>query len=71
MMLCRVHELRAGGGSTLDSRSILAVATQGGSAVDELPVLDNEVEAADHCRCEGGQPKNFARACLLLLAEAP
>ena len=25
------------------------------------------VEAADRCRCEGGQPKNFARPCLLLL----
>jgi PadR family transcriptional regulator, regulatory protein PadR len=36
--------------------------------VQELPVL----EAADQCRCEGGQPKNFARPCLLLLlAEAP
>ncbi len=30
------------------------------------------VEAADHCRCDGGQPKNFVRSCLLLLvAEAP
>lgn len=30
------------------------------------------VEAADHCRCDGGQPKNFVRPCLLLLlAEAP
>ena len=38
----------------------------------ELPVLAPEVEAADQCRCEGGQPKNFARPCLLLLlAEAP
>ena len=38
----------------------------------ELPVLEPEIEAADHCRCEGGQPKNFARPCLLLLlAEAP
>ena len=38
----------------------------------ELPVLTPEVEAADQCRCEGGQPKNFARPCLLLLlAEAP
>jgi len=25
------------------------------------------VEAADRCRCDGGQPKNFARPCLLLL----
>src|SRR5437764_13262750 len=25
------------------------------------------VEPADRCRCEGGQPKNFARPCLLLL----
>jgi len=40
--------------------------------MQELPVLDSGVEAADHCRCEGGQPKNFARPCLLLLlAEAP
>lgn len=38
----------------------------------ELPVLDPDVGAADRCRCEGGQPKNFARPCLLLLlAEAP
>ena len=36
--------------------------------VDTIPVI----EAADHCRCDGGQPKNFARPCLLLLlAEAP
>ena len=40
--------------------------------MQELPVLESGVEAADHCRCEGGQPKNFARPCLLLLlAEAP
>jgi PadR family transcriptional regulator len=25
------------------------------------------VEAADRCRCDGGQPKNFVRPCLLLL----
>lgn len=38
----------------------------------ELPVIDERVEAADRCRCDGGQPKNFARPCLLLLlAEAP
>ncbi len=38
----------------------------------ELPVIYPEVEAADSCRCDGGQPKNFARPCLLLLlAEAP
>jgi poly-beta-hydroxybutyrate-responsive repressor len=35
--------------------------------VQELPVLDSGIEAADRCRCEGGQPKNFARPCLLLL----
>jgi poly-beta-hydroxybutyrate-responsive repressor len=30
------------------------------------------VEPLDRCRCDGGQPKNFARPCLLLLlAEAP
>lgn len=35
---------------------------------DVIPVI----QAADHCRCEGGQPKNFARPCLLLLlAESP
>lgn len=36
-------------------------------------VLDTGAqEVADHCRCEGGQPKNFARPCLLLLlSEAP
>jgi PadR family transcriptional regulator len=40
--------------------------------VKELPVLGSGVEAADHCRCDGGQPKNFARPCLLLLlAESP
>lgn len=35
--------------------------------MQELPVLDSGIEAADRCRCEGGQPKNFARPCLLLL----
>ena len=40
--------------------------------MEELPVLSSAVEAADHCRCDGGRPKNFARPCLLLLlAEAP
>lgn len=35
-------------------------------------MLSSGAEAADHCRCDGGQPKNFARPCLLLLlAEAP
>jgi poly-beta-hydroxybutyrate-responsive repressor len=34
--------------------------------VHELPVLE-PIEAADRCRCDGGQPKNFARPCLLLL----
>ena len=39
--------------------------------VQELPVLDLTGDAADQCRCDGGQPKNFARPCLLLLlAEA-
>jgi poly-beta-hydroxybutyrate-responsive repressor len=39
--------------------------------VQELPLLET-VEAADSCRCSGGQPKNFARPCLLLLlAESP
>ena len=40
--------------------------------MQQLPVLDSSGEAADHCRCDGGQPKNFARPCLLLLlAENP
>ena len=40
--------------------------------MQELPVIYPAVEAADGCRCEGGQPKNLARPCLLLLlAEAP
>jgi poly-beta-hydroxybutyrate-responsive repressor len=39
--------------------------------VQELPLLET-VESADSCRCSGGQPKNFARPCLLLLlAESP
>ena len=33
----------------------------------ELPVLDLGVGAADSCRCDGGQPKNSVRPCLLLL----
>lgn len=37
----------------------------------ELPILVRDAET-DGCRCDGGQPKNFARPCLLLLlAEAP
>jgi poly-beta-hydroxybutyrate-responsive repressor len=40
--------------------------------VEPVPVLDDGSEAADGCRCDGGQPKNFARPCLLLLlSEAP
>ncbi len=40
--------------------------------MESAPVLEAQVESADTCRCEGGQPKNFARPCLLLLlAEAP
>jgi poly-beta-hydroxybutyrate-responsive repressor len=36
-----------------------------------LEVFESTAEVAD-CRCDGGQPKNFARPCLLLLlAEAP
>jgi poly-beta-hydroxybutyrate-responsive repressor len=39
--------------------------------VRELPLEVTDLEAAA-CRCDGGQPKNFARPCLLLLlAEAP
>jgi poly-beta-hydroxybutyrate-responsive repressor len=39
--------------------------------VRELPLLVTDAET-DGCRCDGGQPKNFARPCLLLLlAEAP
>lgn len=37
----------------------------------EFPLLVTDAET-DGCRCDGGQPKNFARPCLLLLlAEAP
>ena len=40
-----------------------------------VPILETEAETeaeTDACRCEGGQPKNFARPCLLLLlSEAP
>ncbi|GAC1317416.1 MAG: hypothetical protein NVSMB2_11110 [Chloroflexota bacterium] len=36
--------------------------------MQELMVLDRpEIDGVDRCRCEGGQPKNFARPCLLLL----
>lgn len=39
--------------------------------MQELPILVPDGEAAG-CPCDGGQPKNFARPCLLLLlAEAP
>lgn len=39
--------------------------------MQELPILIRDTET-DGCRCDGGQPKNFARPCLLLLlAEAP
>jgi PadR family transcriptional regulator PadR len=39
--------------------------------VQEIPILVPEAETAG-CRCDGGQPKNFARPCLLLLlAESP
>ena len=38
----------------------------------ELPVLESIITASEQCPCDGGQPKNFARPCLLLLlAEAP
>ncbi|MBA3234664.1 MAG: helix-turn-helix transcriptional regulator [Chloroflexi bacterium] len=37
-----------------------------------VPALDSETDAPGSCHCEGGQPKNFARPCLLLLlSEAP
>lgn len=40
--------------------------------MENLEGLRSEAEAADRCRCDGGQPKNFARPCLLLLlAESP
>jgi len=43
-----------------------------GDDVELVPVVEAESESADNCRCEGGQPKNFARPCLLLLlSEAP
>lgn len=36
-----------------------------------MPEAESDGEAAA-CRCDGGQPKNFARPCLLLLlSEAP
>ena len=39
--------------------------------MEELAVLDYG-EVLDRCRCDGGQPRNFARPCLLLLlAESP
>jgi PadR family transcriptional regulator, regulatory protein PadR len=38
----------------------------------ELPTFSSDARATGDCRCDGGQPKNFARPCLLLLlAEAP
>lgn len=34
--------------------------------------FSDSAEAGDECQCDGGQPKNFARPCLLLLlAEGP
>ena len=43
-----------------------------GGFVEPAPVLEAQVESVDTCRCDGGQPKNFARPCLLLLlSEAP
>jgi PadR family transcriptional regulator, regulatory protein PadR len=43
-----------------------------GARLQELPVLASGDGATDACRCDGGQPKNFARPCLLLLlAESP
>lgn len=40
--------------------------------MEPVPVLDAASEVEEGCRCEGGQPKNFARPCLLLLlSEAP
>src|SRR5712692_7899454 len=43
-----------------------------GCSVQEPPVVLPAAETVDRCRCDGGQPKNFARPCLLLLlAEAP
>lgn len=44
-----------------------------GGRVDLMPVPDRDPDPEDAaCRCEGGQPKNFARPCLLLLlSEAP
>ena len=38
----------------------------------DLDVLDGQLDDSAGCRCDGGQPKNFARPCLLLLlTEAP
>ena len=40
--------------------------------MDSAALNSADPESADNCRCEGGQPKNFARPCLLLLlSEAP
>lgn len=40
--------------------------------MQELTLVDGEGAVGADCRCDGGQPKNFARPCfLLLLAEAP
>ena len=37
-----------------------------------LPTVAADERAEGDCRCDGGQPKNFVRPCLLLLlAEAP
>lgn len=38
----------------------------------ELPTFRDDPRGTGECRCDGGQPKNFVRPCLLLLlAEAP
>lgn len=37
-----------------------------------VPMLTSDERVLSECRCDGGQPKNFVRPCLLLLlAEAP
>lgn len=44
----------------------------GAFVVQELAVIEDGRGTVDACRCQGGQPKNFARPCLLLLlGESP
>lgn len=41
-------------------------------SLSPLPAGDAQTALSGECQCDGGQPKNFARPCLLLLlADAP